>query len=64
MLILSRSPNQETFIKLEDGRVITLMVTEIKSDRVKIGFSAPRSIQIVRAEAGNQHQKLSLIPPE
>ena len=57
MLVLSRATDSETFIKLEDGRVITIFVREIRPHSVKIGFSAPRSIQIVRAEAGIQVPK-------
>lgn len=57
MLVLSRNVDQELFIKLEDGRVITMMVTEIRPKRVRIGITAPPSIQIVRAEAGNQDPK-------
>ena len=51
MLVLSRLRDQETYITLEDGRVITLIVTEIRPDSVKLGITAPRSIRILRAEA-------------
>ncbi|MGQ9556369.1 MAG: carbon storage regulator CsrA [Desulfurispora sp.] len=46
MLVLSRKKNQTIYI----GADIQLTVVEISGDTVKLGITAPRQIDIVRAE--------------
>lgn len=46
MLVLSRKKNQTIYI----GADIKLTVVEISGDTVKLGITAPRQIDIVRAE--------------
>lgn len=48
MLILTRYPGQE--IVIGDDIVITVLKNDQKSDRVKLGFSAPNSVDIHRRE--------------
>lgn len=46
MLVLNRKPGEEVVI----GDSIRVTVVEIRGNRVKLGFSGPREVQIVRAE--------------
>lgn len=46
MLVLSRKPNET--IKIGDA--IELQIIEVKGDTVRIGISAPTSIEILRGE--------------
>ncbi|VTS00549.1 carbon storage regulator [Tuwongella immobilis] len=52
MLILKRYIGQRIFLQLPNGQEVTVVVTEIdrRSNSVKVGIEAPRSISIVRAE--------------
>ena len=47
MLILMRKQGQRIMI----GDNITLVVTEVRGDKVKIGIEAPRDIPVYREEA-------------
>jgi carbon storage regulator CsrA len=46
MLVLSRRPSEQINI----GNDITLVVLEVRANRVRIGINAPRSVAIARAE--------------
>ena len=46
MLVLSRRANEE--IKI--GEDITVQILSVKGNTVRIGFKAPRDVEIVRAE--------------
>jgi carbon storage regulator len=46
MLVLSRRESEEIRI----GRDITVMVTRIRGGQVRIGITAPREVEIRRAE--------------
>ena len=58
MLVLSHMLDDKTFINLEDGRVITIVITKLDNRRVKIGFDAPKSIMIVRENAVIKERKM------
>lgn len=47
MLVLSREKDQEVVI---GNNVIVVTVVEIRGDKVRLGFTAPRDIPIVRRE--------------
>lgn len=50
MLVLTRSSNAGVQI----GDEIEVVVLEIKGDTVKLGFSAPQSVRILRSEIAEQ----------
>ena len=50
MLVLSRKKGETIVITLEDGRRITLMVVEIRGDKVRLGCNADQSIVVHRGE--------------
>src|SRR5262249_24064517 len=53
MLVLSRKPGEEVVI--DDN--ITIVVVEIKGNKVRLGIEAPKSIPVVRQELlGGQHE--------
>jgi carbon storage regulator len=45
MLVLSRKPNER--IEIDGG--ITLTIVEIRGDKVRIGFDAPKDVEHVEA---------------
>jgi carbon storage regulator CsrA len=49
MLVLGRRVNESIRIHTSDG-IIEVLITQIDQNQVKIGFEAPKSIQIVRRE--------------
>ena len=50
MLVLSRQRDETVSIKVPGHDPIFVTVVDIRGDRVRIGFDAPRSIQINRIE--------------
>lgn len=46
MLVLSRHKNESVFI----GDGIEVVVVEIRGDKVRLGFSAPKDVPVHRAE--------------
>lgn len=46
MLVLSRKPKESIFI----GDQITVQVLEVKGDKVRLGVTAPRGLQVHREE--------------
>lgn len=46
MLVLSRKPGEQILV----GDNITITVVEVRGNRVKLGFQAPRSVGVVRSE--------------
>jgi carbon storage regulator len=50
MLILTRRTGETTEIKLEDGRVLEVAILGVVGNQVRVGFSAPKTIEIDRAE--------------
>lgn len=58
MLILQRSLNQKIFIGHKDNpQEITLIVTFVRGNTVKIGIEAPKEYVIVREELLNQNKE-------
>lgn len=56
-MVLSRKTEQEIII---GDRIVVVRVLEICGDRVKLGFTAPEAVSIVRGEivAANKKEKL------
>ena len=50
MLVLSRKENESVIIPMDDGNQIEVMVVEVRGDKVRLGFSAPRGVPIHREE--------------
>lgn len=50
MLVLSRRPNETVVIQLPSGERITVMVIEVRGDKSRIGFEAPKDCVIHRSE--------------
>ncbi|MEK3952721.1 carbon storage regulator CsrA [Psychrobacillus sp. FSL K6-1464] len=46
MLVLSRKAGETIWI----GEDIEIIISEVKGEQVKIGISAPRSIEVIRGE--------------
>lgn len=52
MLVLSRKKNEEIMI----GDQICITVIETRGDKVRLGFTAPREVTILRAEV---HERIA-----
>ena len=52
MLVLARKPGQSIVI---DGG-ITVTVTEIRGDRVRLGIDAPRGVRVDREEVAEKRE--------
>lgn len=50
MLVLTRQVNKVVVVVLPDGRTVDVMVTDLRPDRVNLGFTADRDIRIYRKE--------------
>ena len=55
MLVLSRKVDEE----IQIGSDITVMVVEVRGDRVRLGVKAPPSVTVMRPDAINKEP-----PPE
>ena len=55
MLVLSRKPNEQIVIG-ESGDIVVTLV-EIRGDKVRLGFDAPREIPVHRREVYDAIQK-------
>lgn len=51
MLCLTLCRNRSIYIKLEDGRIITIKGIDPEHYSMRIGIEAPRSIGITRSDA-------------
>jgi carbon storage regulator len=49
MLVLTRSKGQSVFVEIA-GQVLEVMITEVRGDKVKLGFAGPRDFDITRSE--------------
>ena len=59
MLILSRQCDETIEIQTTDG-VIEVTVTDIRGDKVRLGFNAPRSVRINREEVAASIRRKAL----
>lgn len=50
MLMLTRRIGESISARMPDGALLTITVAEIREGQVKLGFEAPREIEIHRAE--------------
>ncbi|MEA1998468.1 MAG: carbon storage regulator [Euryarchaeota archaeon] len=50
MLVLSRKKNEKIIIPLGEAGVIEVAIVEIRGDKVRLGFSAPKEIPVHREE--------------
>ena len=50
MLVLTRHRDEDVVIRAADGTEILVRVIDIRSDKVRLGFDAPRDVLIHRAE--------------
>jgi len=62
MLVLSRKKDEKIVI----GDSITLMVVEIRGDKVRLGIEAPRDVTVHRQEVHDtiQREKRDATPPQ
>jgi carbon storage regulator len=49
MLVLTRSKGQSVFVEIA-GQVLEITITEIRGDKVRLGFAGPLSFDISRSE--------------
>ncbi len=49
MLVLTRSKGQSVFVEIA-GQVLEVMITDVRGDKVKLGFAGPRDFDITRSE--------------
>lgn len=65
MLVLTRKPDEA--IRLMDG-TIRIVVLEVQGDQVRLGFDAPKDIDILREEifhAQKENQRAAaVVPPQ
>lgn len=60
MLVLSRKPGE----KIHIGDNITITVTYVKGNRVKLGIEAPEDVSIVRGELQQITDEFRMAPAE
>lgn len=59
MLVLSRKMDQDILIEFE-GVTAVVKVVEIRGDKVRLGFSAPREVRILRQELARELEQAEL----
>lgn len=57
MLVLSRKPEESIKITTPSGEEITIVVVEIRGDKVRLGCEAVREIEIHRSEVYHAIQR-------
>ena len=50
MLVLTRKRNERIHILVPGGPTIIVQVAQIETDQIRLGFTAPRDVRIVREE--------------
>lgn len=67
MLVLSRRKNEEIYIVV-NGKMIKIMLVDIRGDRVRLGFEADQDVGVYRKEVyetiQSEHGKNNLNPPD
>lgn len=56
MLVLSRKRNEKVVI---GDRVVTIVIVDIRGDKVRLGIDAPPDVSVHREEVFEEHQRLS-----
>ena len=56
-MVLTRKKNEEILIYDRNGEKVTLMVVDIRGDRVRLGLSAPRDCKIIRKEVDDRERE-------
>lgn len=54
MLVLTRSPGEEIVVKLDNGELLRIVVTEVNRQHVKIGVRADTKHEVWRLEIYNK----------
>ena len=54
MLVLSRAKGESITITGPDGTVISLMVVDVRGQRIRLGMDAPKDWKIMRVELKEQ----------
>jgi len=49
MLVLSRSKGQSVFVEIA-GQVLEITISDVRGDKVRLGFAGPLSFDISRSE--------------
>lgn len=60
MLALSRRELEEIYLTTEDGTPIVVTIVSIDRGKVRVGISAPRSVNIARGELLTDAQRADL----
>jgi carbon storage regulator CsrA len=50
MLVITRRENERTHILLPNGQTIIVTLVQVRTDKARLGFDAPKEIQIAREE--------------
>jgi carbon storage regulator len=50
MLVLTRKKNERVRVPLGDGKELILTIVELRGDKVRLGFEAPKELAIWRDE--------------
>lgn len=56
MLVFSRKTNDKVTVEF-NGETLTILVTEVRGDRVRLGFDGPETIEIRRAELADKQPR-------
>lgn len=59
MLILTRKREQQIMFTCPDGSEISIMVCAVSGDKVRLGITAPREVEVFRAEVKERMLKVS-----
>lgn len=60
MLVLSRKKNESVVV----GNEVTVTVVEIRGDKVRLGFTAPKQVSIHRQEIHDAYHAINTEPSQ
>jgi len=63
MLVLSRQRDEAVRITCPDGTVVEVVVVDIRGDKVRLGFTAPRDYIVDREEVARAREAEAATPP-